>query len=107
MKHSEKIAPIAAVASAVATIACCLPLGIAAAIGAAGLSLVLESLRPWLIGLALTLLAVGLLQLYRGKGTCQRRSRSSVAVFWLAAILVLTMTFFPQGVAGFLADRLP
>ena len=50
MKHSEKIAPAAAVISAFSTLTCCLPLGIAAAAGAAGLGVLVEPLRPWLIG---------------------------------------------------------
>jgi hypothetical protein len=36
MKHSEKIAPLAAVIGALSTLVCCLPLGIAGAAGAAG-----------------------------------------------------------------------
>ncbi len=107
MKHSEKIAPVAAVLSLFTTLACCLPLGIAAAAGAAGLSVVLASLRPWLVGLSIALLALGLWQLYRTRGACQRRSRMSLAVFWLSAMLVLALMLFPQAVAGFLADRLP
>jgi hypothetical protein len=59
MKHSEKIAPAAAVISALSTLACCLPLGVAAAAGAAGLGILVEPLRPWLIGLSIALLGVG------------------------------------------------
>jgi len=51
MKHTEKITPVAAAVSALSTIACCLPSGIAAAAGAAGLGVVVEPLRPWLVGL--------------------------------------------------------
>jgi hypothetical protein len=107
MKRSEKIAPAAAVISALSTLACCLPLGIAAAAGAAGLGVLVEPLRPWLIGLSIALLGVGFTQLYRSRGTCQRRSRASVAVFWFSAIVVLTTLVFPQALAGVLADLLP
>ena len=107
MKHSEKIAPAAAVISALSTLACCLPLGIAAAAGAAGLGVLVEPLRPWLIGLSIALLGVGFTRLYRSRGTCQRRSRASVAVFWFSAIVVLTTLVFPQALAGVLADLLP
>ena len=57
MKHSENIAPLAAAIGALSTLVCCLPLGIAAAAGAAGLAVVLEPLRPWLLGSSVTLLA--------------------------------------------------
>ncbi len=107
MKHSEKIAPSAAVISALSTLACCLPLGIAAAAGAAGLGVLVEPLRPWLIGLSIALLGVGFTQLYRSRGTCHRRSRASVAVFWFSAIVVLATLVFPQALAGVLADLLP
>jgi len=74
MTTGERSAPIAAVISALAASACCLPLGIAGAVGALGLSVVLETLRPWLIGLAVILLGAGLWQLYRGHRTCQRNA---------------------------------
>jgi hypothetical protein len=50
MRVTEKLTPVAAAMSALATLACCLPLGIAGAVGALGLSVALEALRPWLIG---------------------------------------------------------
>src|ERR1039458_376574 len=78
MRHSERLAPIAATLSALGALACCLPLGIAGAIGALGLSAVLASLRPWLIGAAVVLLGVGLYQLYRGQRSCHRQDRKSV-----------------------------
>jgi hypothetical protein len=56
MNHGEKWAPVAAAISALATMACCLPLGIAGAVGALGLGVALESLRPWLMVLAILLL---------------------------------------------------
>jgi hypothetical protein len=104
MKHSEKIAPMAAVISALSAIACCLPLGIAVAAGAAGLGVLVEPLRPWLIGSSIGLLGVGFVQLYRSRASCQRRSRASVAVFWFSAIVVLTAVVFPQALASVLAD---
>ena len=107
MKHTEKIAPVAAVFSALSTIACCLPLGIASITGAASLGalgVLVEPLRPWLLGLSIALLGVGFVQLYRSSGTCHRRSRASVAVFWFSAIMVLTALVFPQILASVLAD---
>jgi hypothetical protein len=66
-----------------------------------------EPLRPWLIVLSIALLGVGFGQLYRSRGTCQRRSRASVAVFLFSAIAVLAALAFPQALAGVLADLLP
>jgi hypothetical protein len=86
---------------------CCLPFGFAAAAGAAGLSAVLVPLRPWMPAISGALLIVGLVQLYRRQGTCQRRSRLSMAIFWVCAVLVLSMVLMPQVVASLLADRLP
>lgn len=103
MRITERLAPLAAVASSLATLACCLPLGIAGALGALGLSLALESLRPWLISLTLILLGVGLLQLYRGGRSCQPRSRLSLIVFGLSAALVLAILVFPQQIAELMA----
>jgi hypothetical protein len=56
MRVTERLTPVAAAVSAIATLACCLPLGIAGAVGALGLSVALASLRPWLIGVAVILL---------------------------------------------------
>ena len=94
---------MAAALSALATLACCLPLGIAGAVGALGLSVALDRLRPWLIGIAVVLLSVGLWQLYRGQRSC-RRSRLSMVVFGLSSAIVVAVMVFPQVIAGLLAD---
>jgi hypothetical protein len=100
---TEKITPVAAAVSALATLACCLPLGIAGAAGALGLSVVLEWARPWLIGLALVLLSVIAFQVYRGGRRCQRRSRLSLVLVGLSAAVVLAVMVFPQKVAELMA----
>jgi ABC-type Fe3+ transport system permease subunit len=107
LKHSEKFAPVAAVLSAVSCMACCLPFGFAAAAGTAGLSVVLVPLRPWMMAISGARLSFGLIQLYRRQGACRRRSRLSLAIFWVCAVLVLAMILMPQLVATLLADRLP
>ena len=105
MKLSEKIMPLAAVTTALGSLACCLPLGFAAAAGAGGLAMVLAPIRPWLLGFSAIFLAIGLLQLYRSRASCQRRSRTTIALFWIATVVVLGLMLFPQTVAGILADR--
>ena len=107
MKHSEKITPVAAVVSALSTLACCLPSSIAAAAGSAGLAVVVEPLRPLLLTLSIALLVLGFPQLYRINRICHRRRLVSIAVFVISAILVLGVLVFPQITAGLFASVLP
>jgi hypothetical protein len=103
MRVTERLPPVAAAVSALATMACCLPLGIAGAVGALGLSVALEALRPWLIGLAVVLLGVSGFQMYRSGKSCRRRSRLSLVLFGLSAAIVLGVTLFPQTLAELMA----
>jgi hypothetical protein len=103
MSVTEKLTPVAAAMSALASLACCLPLGIAGAAGALGLSVALERLRPWLISLAVILLGFSAFQMYRGQKRCQRRSRLSLICFGLCAAVVLAVIIFPQILAELLA----
>jgi uncharacterized membrane protein YidH (DUF202 family) len=107
MKHTEKITPVAAALSALSAIACCLPSGIAAAAGAAGLGVMVEPLRGWLVGLSVALLVLGFVQLYRSNRSCRRRSPISIAVFSVSAIVVAAILLFPQITAGLLASVIP
>jgi ABC-type Fe3+ transport system permease subunit len=104
VKHAEKIAPVAALVSAVSCMACCLPLGFAAAAGVAGLAAVLDPIRPWLMAISGVLLAGGLWQLYRRPRVCRPRSRTSLVIFWTCAAVVAALMVAPQLVAGLLAD---
>ena len=107
MKHTERFAPAAAVASALATMACCLPLGFAGAAGAFGLGVALAAWRPWLIGLSVLLLGLGAWQWARSGRTCRRRSRLSIVLLSVSGAVVLAVMFFPQKVADLMADYLP
>jgi hypothetical protein len=107
VKHGEKLAPVAAVVSAASCLACCLPFGIAAAAGAAGLSVMHDGLRPYLLGLSGALLIFGLWQLCCSRGTCRRRTPTGLAVFWISSLIVLAVAFTPQFVGGLLAGGLP
>jgi hypothetical protein len=84
--------------------ACCLPVGFAAAAGVAGLGVALEPLRPWMMAVSAALLLLGLWQLYRRPRVCRPRGRASLVIFWMCAAFVLAMMIAPQLVAGFLAD---
>jgi cytochrome bd-type quinol oxidase subunit 2 len=103
IKHTEKLAPVAAAVTALTTIACCLPMGIAAAAATAGLSTVAAEYQPWLLGAAGVMLAIGLIQLRSAGRSCARRSYSSIIIYCISAFIVLTVTFFPHVIAEMMA----
>ena len=103
MRVAERATPIAAVIAALSTLACCLPFGFLGAMGLAGLSLWARSYGGWLLALAGVLLIVGFVQLYRRRVQCKRRSPLSIAVFWIAAVIVLLVICFPQVIASLVA----
>ena len=102
MRVAERATPVAAVVAALSTFTCCLPLGFLGAVGLAGLSVWAQSLRGWFLGLAITLLVVGFVQLYRGRKQCSRRPLS-IAMLWVATAIVLLVILFPQMIASLLA----
>ena len=104
MKHTDKVMSTAAAFAALSSLACCLPPAIMAAAGIAGLGVVIAPLAPWMLGLSVVFLTIGLAQLYRSGKTCPTRSRMGLVIFSVAAAVVLGITLFPQFVAGLLAD---
>lgn len=94
---------MAAVIAALSTLACCLPLSFLGAAGLAGLSVWAQTLRGWFLGIAVILLVVGFVQLYRNRNQCRKRSRLSVILFWVAAAIVVLIILFPQIVASLIA----
>ena len=103
MKHVEKITPIAAMLSAVATLACCLPVTFAAAAATASLGAIAAQYRWLLVGLSGILLVVAVFQI-RTARSCGRRSTASLVIFAGSGIVVLLVVLFPQVLAGMLAD---
>ena len=101
------IAPLAAVLSALATLACCLPWGIGAALGALGLSVVLARFQIEFIALSVILLGLGLFQMLRLRRSCRRSSRGEIALWWIATTVVLVVVLFPEWVADLLATHHP
>src|SRR4051794_7622464 len=97
MNHSEKIAPVAAAATALATLACCLPVGIAAAAATASLAAVVAGYRVWFLIASAILLVVGLVQLSRAQRQCSTRKRGSIAILAVLAGLVPPVAGFPEG----------
>lgn len=106
MKRATGIsASLAAILSSVAVIGCCLPLGFAVALGAGAASAFLATLRPWLLGLSVALLALGFWQQRRAKECALRARWVGNAMLLLAVAVVVGMVLFPQEIAGFLADK--
>ena len=103
MRHTEKLTPLAAAATAVGTLACCLPYGFAAAAALGALSSVALAYRPWLLGASVILLVVGAVQVSRFRRSCPARSAASVTILVLSAVTVVLVIFFPQIVAAVLA----
>jgi hypothetical protein len=104
---SPRLTPVAAAVSALATLACCLPTGLATAAATAGLGVVLTTLRPWLLSLSVILVGVGLYQAYGTRRVCLKRNWISTSLLWLSATIVVLVILFPQLLAGVLADWLP
>ena len=107
MNHSERVTPVAAAVSAMATLACCLPVGLATAAATASLGVLTETLRPWLLALSVVLLGVGMYQVYGARNRCVTRGPTSIVLLWLSAVIVMTVIFFPQLLAGVLAGLVP
>jgi hypothetical protein len=101
----ERATPLAAAVTALAAFACCVPLGVAGALGVLAVGSLFDALQPWFLTLATLLLAVSAFQCYQGRRTCRlRRSRFSLTVLGLSATIVLLVLLFPQSVAGWIAD---
>ena len=110
MRHSEKIAPLAAAVGSLATLTCCLPIGFAGAAALAGIGATVAPLRDWFIGGAVVLLLVGAVQVNRAQRTCAANGRhawASLAILFTSATIVALVALFPQVVASILADWMP
>jgi hypothetical protein len=107
MKHGEKVAPVMAAVTSLVTLACCLPMGFAAAAVTASLSMAVAEYQPWFLGASVVLLLVGAVQLRQTQRACGKRAFSSLLVFGLSGVIVVLVVLFPDVIAGLLADWLP
>ena len=80
MKHTVKIAPVAAALSALATLACCLPFAFAAGTASASLAMVAGTYRWSFLGASVVLLAVGAVQLLQARRACRPGEPASPAI---------------------------
>ncbi len=107
MKQGSGIsASVGAILSSLATMGCCLPLGFAGALGAAGASAFVQKFRPWLLAISIVLLGIGFWQQRRAKLCSLKRNYLSAVLLWTAVVFVVAMIVFPQEIAGFIADHL-
>ncbi len=104
MKKSGIVASLAALVSALATLSCCLPFAFFVGLGAAGTAVYLQSLRPWLLLIAVGLLGIGFYQVRCGLQCGVRQSRIGLVLLVVATVVVLFVALFPQVIAGVLAD---
>jgi cytochrome bd-type quinol oxidase subunit 2 len=103
MRAAGRATPFAAVIAAWSTLACCLPFGFLGAAGLAGAGVWLQSGKPWLLASAGILVVLGFIQLYVRRQQCRKRSPLSVALFRVAAAIVLLVILFPQAITSLIA----
>ena len=106
MRITEKVTPIMGAVSAVSTLACCLPLGGAAAFGLGGVLGVAAQYQEWLLPISGVMLALGAGLTWRSRKICQRTSKISLVILGFSTLVVLLVLLAPQAVSGFLADAL-
>ena len=98
-------APLGAMTSSLATLACCLPGGFLVAVGAAGAGVFFQRLRTGLLTMSVVFLVLGFWQQRRRARCGLKPARWTKALLWVAAAIVLVVLLFPQEIAGFFADR--
>jgi hypothetical protein len=106
VRVAEKITPVLAATSAVATLACCLPIGGASALGLGTALAALGGYQAWFLPIAGLLLAIGGAQVWRTRRVCHTTSWISIMVLALSAVVVIVVWLAPQTVAGLLTDAL-
>ena len=105
MKQGAGIAAsVGAMLSSLATMGCCLPLGFAAALGAGTASAFFTTLRPWLLGLSVVLLAIGFWQQHRSQRCSSRGRWLGNLLLWAAVVVLAAMLLLPQQIAALIAD---
>jgi hypothetical protein len=102
------ISTIASLASLLAALTCCLPLGtLLLSAGSAGASLFSEKLRPWLLALSAAALVFAFVQTYF-RGRCEfRHRRLRTCLLWFSATVLVGMLVMPRYVSSLMAGRLP
>jgi hypothetical protein len=102
MKNTEQVTPVAAAVTALSTLLCCVPTSFAAAVATTSVGVFVADHQVWFLAGSVLLIAVGVFQLRRACST--RTKRSSAIVLAISAAIVVAVIFFPQVVAGVMAD---
>ena len=105
LRRAGKLAPLAAVGSALASLACCLPWGVPALLGSFGIGIALEKHRGWLLALATVLLGLGAYSLARSALSCGRLRRGPLILMLCCAISVFVIALFPDALASFMVNH--
>lgn len=104
MRVAERVTPVMAATSALAALACCLPIGGASALGLGTVLAALAGYQAWLLPVAGVLLVVGGAQVWRTRRVCRTTSWLSVGILVVSTVVVALVWLFPQTVAGVLTD---
>jgi hypothetical protein len=97
-------ASLGALAAALSAMTCCLPvIPLALAATSAGAGAFLATLRPWLLIVAVLLIAYGFFEAWRAKRCQRRQAVAATALLWTSAILVSVVLLVPDLLANFLA----
>jgi uncharacterized membrane protein len=100
-------ASLAALGSVIAASSCCLPLlPFLFAAGAAGTSVFVGKLRPYLLVGSVVLIAFAFYKSWRAKQCNCKPSRVSTVLLWFSAVVVFVFIFFPQVIANLIANIL-
>jgi len=107
-KPAGVISTVASMASLIAALSCCLPLGtLMFSAGSATASLLSEKLHPWLLGISVISLIFAFVQTYFLRRCAFRHRRARTALLWFSATMIFSMLVFPQFTSTLLAGRLP
>lgn len=104
MKNTEQVTPVAAAVTALSTLLCCVPTSFAAAMATTSVGLFVADHQGWFLAASVLMIVVGVFQLRRATVCSTRTKRISAVVLTISAAIVAAVIFFPQVVAGLMAD---
>jgi len=104
MKNTEHVTPVAAAVTALSTLLCCVPTSFAAAIATTSAGVFVAQHQGWFLAASVVLIAIGVIQLRRATVCSTGRKRWSAIVLAVSAGIVVAVVFFPQVLAGLMAD---
>ena len=104
MENTERVTPVAAAATALSTLLCCVPTSFAAAVATTSAGIFVADHQRWFLGASVLLIAIGAIQLRRAAVCSPGAKRSSAIMLAVSAAIVISVIFFPQLIAGLMAD---